>query len=110
MEEFVGFALSIVRYLCNALKLALWSLFWRCLLRPSPRIAFAWRRGLLRLLGPICRVSAAGGKCTEHAGAGVASGRGHASTIVRRRERFPRNNVMKVKFWSSLEYGDLCSV
>jgi len=36
---------------CNRFKRALWSLVWLCLFRPSPRIAFAWRRGLLRLFG-----------------------------------------------------------
>ena len=45
---------------------ALWCMTWTLLFRPSPRIAFAWRRGLLRLFGaqigagahvyPTCRI------------------------------------------------------
>ena len=43
----------------NRVRRQLWSLAWICLFRPSPRVAHAWRAGLLRLfgakLGPRCR-------------------------------------------------------
>lgn len=42
----------------NRIKRALWGLVWLSLFRPSPRSAFAWRRGLLRVFGARLAASA----------------------------------------------------